>query len=272
MSRHSLRSGSRQPVSKSPAESSVRWRACCVLGAGTQLLAVGVLFDYLLFSGFAISVWLRLIAIVLLLGATWKFTGWVLLLAIQVSLFLGELSHREIVDEVNVIVYCCATLALVAYVNSGWLSPGKIGRWLPFILYPRRDPDADNSGSGDHREAGPWFRVVPYITWLAVSILVSVFLMVCLPIWGSTELALYRRSVESQQTLWPGPLLVVSAVGLVVVVREMAWRQITSAEARLYLRSAFMLAHHGDLRAIVMHRIKTGRRPTADDTGNSAAN
>jgi hypothetical protein len=236
------------------------------------LLTVGVLLDYLLFAGFAISVWLRLIAIVFLVGATWTFTGWVLLFAIQVSLFLGELSHREIVDEVNVVAYCCATLALVAYVNSGWLSSGKIGRWLPTILYPRQNPSADKSGSGDHREAGPWFRIGPHITWLAVSVLIAMLLMICLPIWASTELALYRRSIESRQTLWPGPLLVVSALGFVLLVREMAWRQITSAEARLYLRSAFMLAHHGDLKTIVMHRRRARRRPTADNSGNSAAN
>ena len=69
----------------------------------------------------------------------------------------------------------------------------------------------------------------------------------------TTEL---RNYIDVDPSLTAGAMLVVSVFAVWIAVSEVSWRQMTAAQARMYLRSAFLKSHYADLRMIVRKRLK----------------
>lgn len=65
-----------------------------------------------------------------------------------------------------------------------------------------------------------------------------------------------RDFLDVDPSLTAGALLIVSLFAVWIAVSEISWRQMTAAQARMYLRSAFLKLHYADLRMIVRKRLK----------------
>jgi len=69
------------------------------------------------------------------------------------------------------------------------------------------------------------------------------------------------REWITNEAFIPGcSLLLGSIVALWIVCNEIAWRQMTRDQARIYLRSVLLLSHHADFRMIVRGRLKSRRK------------
>ena len=65
-----------------------------------------------------------------------------------------------------------------------------------------------------------------------------------------------RDYIDVDPSLTAGAMLIVSLFAVWIAVSEVSWRQMTAAQARMYLRSAFLKLHYADLRMIVRRRLK----------------
>lgn len=65
-----------------------------------------------------------------------------------------------------------------------------------------------------------------------------------------------RDYIDIDPGLTAGALLIVCLFAVWIAVSEVSWRQMTAAQARMYLRSAFLKSHYADLRMIVRRRLK----------------
>ena len=65
-----------------------------------------------------------------------------------------------------------------------------------------------------------------------------------------------RDYIDVDPSLTAGAMLIVSLFAVWIAVSEVSWRQMTAAQARMYLRSAFLKSHYADLRMIVRKRLK----------------
>lgn len=73
-----------------------------------------------------------------------------------------------------------------------------------------------------------------------------------------------RQVVNLDPSMAAGAILIVSLIAVWAVVAEISWRQMTDAQARMYLRSSFVRAHYRDLRMIVMRRLKQRQKRIAE--------
>lgn len=73
-----------------------------------------------------------------------------------------------------------------------------------------------------------------------------------------------RQVVNLDPSMAGGAILIVSLIAVWAVVSEISWRQMTDAQARMYLRSSFVRAHYRDLRMIVMRRLKQRQKRIAE--------
>lgn len=65
-----------------------------------------------------------------------------------------------------------------------------------------------------------------------------------------------RGLIDADPSITMGAILIVSIVASWIVASEISWRQMTPAQARVYLRSNFLRYHYRDLRMIVVRRIR----------------
>lgn len=72
-----------------------------------------------------------------------------------------------------------------------------------------------------------------------------------------------RDFLDVDPSLTAGTLLIVSLFAVWIAVSEVAWRQMTAGQARMYLRSAFLKLHYADLRMIVRKRLKVRQQRLA---------
>jgi lysylphosphatidylglycerol synthetase-like protein (DUF2156 family) len=74
--------------------------------------------------------------------------------------------------------------------------------------------------------------------------------------WTTNTNAWLQWSLTNKQVLWPGPLLIVIVIGLIVVVNEFGWRRKTTGQKKLTLRCNSVRILYPDMQRIVRHRIK----------------
>ena len=72
-----------------------------------------------------------------------------------------------------------------------------------------------------------------------------------------------RDFLDVDPSLRAGALLIVCLFAVWIAVSEVSWRQMTAAQARMYLRSAFLKSHYADLRMIVRKRLKVRQQRLA---------
>lgn len=73
-----------------------------------------------------------------------------------------------------------------------------------------------------------------------------------------------REFVNLDPSMAAAAVLIVSLIAVWVVVSEISWRQMTQAQARMYLRSTFMRMHYRDLRLVVKRRFKLRQKRIAE--------
>jgi hypothetical protein len=72
-----------------------------------------------------------------------------------------------------------------------------------------------------------------------------------------------RDYIDVDPSLTAGAMLIVCLFAVWIAVSEVSWRQMTTAQARMYLRSAFLKLHYADLRMIVRRRLKVRQQRLA---------
>ena len=69
-----------------------------------------------------------------------------------------------------------------------------------------------------------------------------------------------QRLPEGRWQVWPGPLLLVAVTAAAVVACEVGWRQLTSSQAQMFLRSVMLKLHYADLRMVVRRQLRLKKR------------
>ncbi len=226
-----------------------------------QLLVIAWLLQLLMFEGTGVHLAFRLGVIAALLAGVVKSQCWFVLLALQASLFLREPRRPEVFFGVVPMVFCVTVIAIVAYTCLGRPFRIRVSSWIVKWL---RDATAMGSSKpeglaiAERSSSWTWFAVTQLLTWIAVAF-VAIVLLGRLPISSAMRSEWLKSSMENESMVWPGAGLLVLAVLLIVVFMEAGWRQMTGAQARLYLRSSLMLYHYRDLRMIVLKRLKLKR-------------
>ncbi len=249
-------------------EHSETWQALNLLGSMIQWLIMALMLDILLFAGSPIrlSVQLIIVAVVLFVAARWS--GSVVLVAMQLSLFFREPADDQMIAGWGALLYCTIALALIAVISqaqsmrqrvNGWfanqmfelLVPGGLRAPAAELSYP---PATASSSATNERV----FQLVPWLALLA-AVLVASLVMRRLPITSGLREQWLQYSIAIDYVLWPGASIIVVAVALLVFVRESGWRQMTNSQAQLFLRCSFVLDHFHDLRLIALRRLKKRR-------------
>ncbi len=227
-----------------------------------QLLGLGLLLDMLLFEGTQVMGLVRMSAIAALLFAVLNSQGWLVLLALQASLFLREPHRPEMMFGFVPGLYSLTSIGIVAYTYLGQSFRNRVSKWLVMqilIATGGAEPIAVQSSQPQNpRLEGLRLAAIQFGVWMTI-IVVAMLALMRLPISAGARSEWLRSAIENDFTIWPGATLLVLSLLLVIVFAEAGWRQMTVAQASLYLRSAIVLDHYWDLRMIVLRRLKKKR-------------
>jgi hypothetical protein len=228
-----------------------------------QLLGVGLVLDWLLFGGVAVVGLIRLGVVSAVLVGMLKSQGWLVLLAVQVSLFSREPGRPEMIIGIVPWLFGLASICIVAYAYLGKPFRTSVSRWMATQLLfaiGLGDPTAATNSMPQTSKSN-WVRFVTMqlLMWMVV-IFVAMLALSRLPISVAVRSEWLRSAIENDFIVWPGASLLAITLLLVIVFREAAWRQMTGAQARLYLRTSFVLDHYRDLRMIVMRQLKKNKK------------
>lgn len=243
-------------------QSHVKKETLETIADGGQLLAVGLLLDLLLFEGTQVIGLVRLSAMAALLFGVLKSQGWLVLLALQASLFLRAPHRPEMMFGFVPGLYSLTSIGIVAYTYLGQPFRNRVSKWLVLqilIATGGAEPIAVQSIQPQNlRLDGLRLAAIQFGVWMAI-IVVAMLALMRLPISAGARSEWLRSAIENDFTIWPGATLLVLSLLLVIVFAEAGWRQMTVAQASLYMRSAFALDHYWDLRMIVLRRLKKKR-------------
>lgn len=228
-----------------------------------QLFMVGIVLDCLLFEGLEVPGFIRLGIVALVLVGMLKSQGWLVLFALQVSLLSREPGRSDMSLGLIPWLFSLTTICIVAYAYLGTTFRNRISKWVVMqALFACGLDDQTQPNTTEAQASSPnWlpFIAVQLVMWM-VLIFVSMLALLRLPISSTVRSEWLRSAIENDFIIWPGATLLVITLLLVIVFREVGWRQMTNAQARLYLRSSLVLDHYRDLRMIVMRQIKKNRK------------
>lgn len=246
------------------------WRAISMLVNCVQLLLAGLVLEFLLFTDTRVPILIRLGVIAFLLAGMARSMGWLLLFACQMVLFVSEPSRSNIAIGPLQFCFCLATLAIVAMAyskhNSGQILSDWIASRIAGLLRQRQDLGKQLDGTpfmASQRMDG-WKQVVSILVQLFVLNLAAIFaasLFLILPMNSSKSRQWLQISLANDGILWPGPTAITAVILLLLLLQYLAWRQLTSAQAGLWLRAGFITHHFRDLAMIVRRRKKMRRKP-----------
>jgi hypothetical protein len=228
-----------------------------------QLLVLGLLLDLLLFEGIEVLGLVRMVVIVAVLVGVLKSHGWLVLFALQASLFMREPSRPEMVLGIVPWLYGLTSICLIAYAYLGRPFRNSVSKWLvtEILLAIGIEERTDSESARSRGSVSNWIRFVAiqFLAWMVI-VLVAMLALLRLPISATARSNWLRNAMENENTVWPGATLLVLSLLLVIVFMEAGWRQMTGAQASLYLRSSFVLDHYRDLRMIVVRRLKSNAK------------
>ncbi|MEZ6137449.1 MAG: hypothetical protein R3C53_21385 [Pirellulaceae bacterium] len=253
----------------SPVERWARIGADCL-----QLLSVGLLLEFLLFTGTEVDARVRVIVIAVLLAGVARAQGWLVLISLQMCLILSESRSRELELSLAAYLYCLIAIAVVAYAFSARRTGHRVSRWMAAVIMQLVGQPSSSPATGSHlthdrmgQSTGrklainfsSWSRVlVQFIVFNGVVVFAAIVLGF-LPIRSQANQQWFDASLANSSILWPGPSVLIVACLLYLVIREFHWRHMTPAQARLWLRSGYMQFHHRDLMLILRKRIRARR-------------
>lgn len=228
-----------------------------------QMFVVGLLLDVLLFSGTEVSGLIRLGVVAAVMIAVIKTQGWLVLLVLQASLFFSEPRRPDMVLGLTPWLYSLSSLCLIAYVYLGKSFRKRMSQWLAMqaLFGLGVEEQAPQQSSSPQESPSSWIQFVSIQVLLLLGLtFVAMLALLRLPISSTARSEWFRHAIENDFTVWPGATLLVLTLLLIIVFMETSWRQMTTPQAKLYLRSAFFLEHYKDLRMVVVRRLKNKRK------------
>ncbi len=244
----SISSNSNRTVADSNASQLQAFR---IIGGLIQLLAIGLCLELLLGITDGLSMVLRLSFLAIVLCCVAFRVGWFALVALQTSLFFQEPIGQSLEPFSSGIFFVLvAMFAIVAAMNMPQTHRFVSDFLLRLIGFP-----IDKEGSTKPRI--PYAMVSPAIQMLHMTfvVMLAMFLLTNVPIGRQSDRWL-QWSLQNGQAVWPGALLLVFMVAMLVLARENSWRQLGPAQASLYLRSVQLIANYRDLLGFERQRQK----------------
>lgn len=236
-----------------------------------QIAFVACLLIWLLLADVEVSLTWKALVLAGLVTAVWRSMGWIVLLAVQLSLLVREPSRPDIFPGIDAAIICVLVLFLVAYSSSLHTTRRDLRSWIGTILHWSNKPRGGRAGSGLSVRASkdrPSFdehtlSLLTRSVKLLAVVLIAMLVFANLPIFSGVREQWWERSMANERTLWPGPNIFLLALVCVVLFSQSEWRQISPAQARLYVRTVFVGYHYRDLRMIILRRLKTARMRSA---------
>jgi Sec-independent protein translocase protein TatA len=231
-------------------------------GALLQLLAIGLTVELLLGSTDGTGILLRCVVILSIMFCIILRLGWLSLVAVQVSLLIQEPRRQPLEQNLSGFLYvllaCCA---IVVTMNLP-----QVHRFVSefFIRFFLAAADKEELEQTSVQSSPPQIRsfvgsgLAIRVLQMVMSVVLGMLLLTNIPI-GQQSSSWLQWSRVHGQAVWPGSLLLVVMIGLLVLARENAWRQFASSQARLYLRSQRLIANGRDLLSFERRRQKQKR-------------
>ena len=205
-----------------------------------------------------------LIAVVLLSLRFWG--GALVLVAVQADLFFREPKHGDAFGGLIGLLTVFLILCLLMFINRNRellqrAAKRPISAFFATITSVFRGEASFDSGKA--------VREIPRMIGAAirgVAVLMGVVFVSRLVLASLPAPQVFNQNLRewiTNETFIPRcSLLLGSLIAFWIVWNEISWRQLSREQARIYLRSVFLLSHHADLRMIVRGRLKS-RRQTA---------
>lgn len=211
-----------------------------------------------------LSIRLLVIAIVFLTLKRWG--GVLVLILVQADLFFREGRGFAMLSGSQGILFVVIVVAVLMLVARHRTLLREIAAGSIFSVARNfLNPDSDSQAAPDTtarlalRVSGSGLR-----GFVLVSCCVAVARLLIGLFPTSRELSRNLRGmVNADPAFQTGVIMIFTLVALWVVISEVAWRQISSAQARVYLRSAFLKIHYRDLRMVVKRRLKLRQKQVA---------
>ncbi len=247
----------RAPTDSNMTDTSDSQRnAFWIIGGLLQLLAMSLLVELLLGFTESLGLMLRLSLLAIIMTCVVLRLGWLVLVAIQVSLFFQEPLRQPLEHTPSGLFFVLASLfAIVAAMKIPQTHKLVTDIFLTFFRIGIDQGSSTSSGLSESKDRLPLARVAFWALHGMLIVIFAVFLLTKVPV-GRQYDSWLQWSLENSQAVWPGALLMVVMIALLVVVRENAWRQLEPSQARLYLRSIQLIANYRDLFGFERHRLK----------------
>ena len=212
--------------------------------------------------------------VVLIAGVLMTLRRWggvVVLLLVQGDLFLREGRQIPPLRGADGLVLAFVAVAVLMFVSRQRLLLANLAGMSISDLFRRWTGHEDPTGSGNADKASDRvastfqsasvavFDLIPAalrgLTLILICVTTARFLLSRIP--RNSELTGQLRDVvNADPTLASGGLVLMVLLALWVIVGEVSWRQLTPAQARIYLRSELLRETYADLRMIVLRRIR----------------
>jgi len=204
---------------------------------------------------------IRLLVIALALLTLRRWGGVLVLLLVQADLFFRESQRQNALSGLEGVMFVVIVLLILMFVARHQLSLQQLSRRS--VIQVVRDLLASSERAkslSESTDPSPVVkrRVAAAFRGLAVLLFCVVaarFLQSLIP--QNHELTENLRDlINADPSISAGVVIIIAVVALGIVASEISWRQLSPAQARVYLRSIFLKAHYGDLRMIVIRRLK----------------
>ena len=243
-----------------------QWKAFRVIGGLIQLLAIGLCIELLLGITDGLGLILRMSFLAIVIGGVAFRLGWLTLIALQTSLFFQE-PIRQPLEQISsgIFFVILSMLVILAAMNMPQTHRFVSDVFLRLFRSPIDKVSSTISSqqsvlgslTGGSKSSLPFAMVslAIHVLHMTFVVILAVFLLTNLPI-GRQSDSWLQWSLQNGQAVWPGALLLVLMVALLVLARENSWRQLEPAQARLYLRSVQLIANYRDLFGFARQRMK----------------
>ena len=210
------------------------------------------------------SIRLLLIALVMLTLKRWG--GVLVLMLVQGDLVLREGREMAVLNGSGGVLFVLVVMAVLMFVARQRELLQQIAR-SSLLQVAREFLNSSEVPAESLKEfsipAGRIFSsALRGITLLFGCIVIARVLLGMLPTNREVTAGL-RDFIDVDPSLTAGAMLIVCLFAVWIAVSEVSWRQMTAAQARMYLRSAFLKLHYADLRMIVRRRLKVRQQRLA---------
>ena len=241
-----------------------------------DLLHMGLaalLLNMFLFSGTEVQLLFQLLITGLIAVVMVRGGGWLVLGAVQISLFFFERRAPIVSVHSSTIFLALFCLALVAYATGFRTIRRLLREWLGRILFALAAQPAVTAPKSilteldarqEQLEHWMWMRqhswhLLTRFGRLLAIVLVASIAFLQLPFTLPGVRVWWNRTVAMDYMLWPGPNVFIFALVCVLVWTLGSWRRLNRDQARLYLKTQYVRDHFRELRSILVRgRFLTG--------------